>query len=121
MVNDTVKKAIESLYEGKCSVYGYGAVVDERTHLKSNKEYLIYDNIPCRLSVKSVNSASSEEIASSIAQEVKLFLNPQYEIKAGCKIVVTQNNVTTTYKNSGQANVKSNHQEIILELFKGWA
>lgn len=121
MVNDMVKKAIESLYDGKCSVYGYGVVVDEKTHLKSNKEYLIYDSVPCRLSVKNVNSAVSSEVASNIAQEVKLFLNPKYEIKAGCKIVVTQNGVTTAYKNSGQANVKSNHQEITLELFEGWA
>lgn len=121
MVNDVVKRAIESLYEGKCSVYGYGVVVDEKTHLKSNKEYLIYDSVSCRLSIKNVNSAISSEAASSIVQEVKLFLSPDYEIKAGCKIVATQNGVTTAYKNSGQANVKSNHQEIVLEMFEGWA
>lgn len=121
MVNAAVKKAIESLYEGKCSVYGYGVVVDDKTHLKSNKEYLLYKDIPCRLSVKSVNSASFEEVASGITQEIKLFLSNEYEIKAGCKIVVTQNGVATAYKNSGQANVKSNHQEVVLELFKEWA
>lgn len=121
MVNESVKKAIESLYEGKCSVYGYGIIVNDKTHLKSNKEYLIYENIPCRLSVKSVSSANDGNVASGIVQDVKLFLSHDYQIKAGCKIIVTQNGVTTEYKNSGQPNIKSNHQEISLELFKEWA
>lgn len=121
MVNENVKKAIESLYDGRCDVYGYGAVTNTESHLTCNKEYTIYENVPCRLSVKSVVPSNQGEPVNSVAQEVKLFLSPDYNIKSGCKIVVTQNGVTTVYKNSGQPNVKSNHQEISVELFKEWS
>lgn len=120
MVNKNVKKAIESLYEGKCNVYGYGTVTDNKSHLTNNKEYMIFKDIPCRLSVKNVVPSNQGEPVNSVLQEIKLFLNPDYEIKPGCKIVVTQNGITEAYKNSSQPNVKSNHQEISLELFKEW-
>ena len=112
MVNKNVRKAIESLYKGRCDIYGYGVVTDTNSHLTENKEYIIYENI---------SAANQLEPFSNILQDVKLFLSPEYEIKAGCKINVTQNGVTTAYKNSGQANIKSNHQEIQLELFEEWA
>ncbi len=121
MVNKNVRKAIESLYKGRCDIYGYGVVTDTNSHLTENKEYIIYENIPCRLSIKNISAANQLEPFSNILQDVKLFLSPEYEIKAGCKINVTQNGVTTAYKNSGQANIKSNHQEIQLELFEEWA
>ena len=42
-------------------------------------------------------------------------------IKGGSKIVVTQNGRTQIFSSSGEAAVYPTHQEIILELFKGWA
>ena len=37
------------------------------------------------------------------------------------RVIVTQNGETTEYKNSGKPAIYSSHQEIILELFDGWA
>ena len=48
----------------------------------------------------------------------------QVEIPAGCKIVVTRfNNLERkfTYSKSGEAGVFTNHQEIQLEPWKGYA
>ena len=55
---------------------------------------------------------------------VKLFLSPDVKVPAGCKIIVTRPNDverTFTYSRSGEPGVFSNHQEIMLEPFRGWA
>ena len=120
MVNDTVKKALESLYEGLCSVYEYKQVKDATTQITGKKEVLVLTDIPCRLSSKSVVSSNQSENVNYAEKEIKLFLSKDIEIKAGSKIVVTQNGVTNAYKNSGVPAVHSNHQEIVLEIFKEW-
>ena len=60
----------------------------------------------------------------TFAQTVKLFLAPDVEIPAGCKIVVTRfNNLERkfTYSKSGEAGVFTNHQAIQLAQWKGYA
>ena len=55
---------------------------------------------------------------------MKLFISPDVETPAGCKIVVKRfNNLERefTYSKSGEAGVFTNHQEIMLEPFKGYA
>jgi hypothetical protein len=46
---------------------------------------------------------------------------PEIHVKPGSKLTITQNGVTTEYKNSGEPALFDTHQEIILELFKGWS
>ena len=70
-----------------------------------------------------VTSTNGDEVATA-QQVVKLFLSPDVKVPAGCKIIVTRPNDverTFTYSRSGEPGVFSNHQEIMLEPFRGWA
>ena len=57
----------------------------------------------------------------NLTQIVKLIISPDVNINPGSKIIVTNNGKITEYKNSGVPATYSNHQEIMLELFDGWA
>lgn len=149
------RKAIESLYEGRCTITerkkikkenkstGFvdvvarekvtvedlqrifiGDVSDIEKHYVEDLETLglqLYD-LPCRLSFKTINSTNqNDNAASAVVQIVKVFLAPEIKVKPGSKLTITQNDVTTEYKCSGKPAFYSTHQEIVLELFKGWA
>ncbi len=114
------KKAIESTYEGICTV------VEHRKVQKANKsigfeEVVTLENQPCRLSYKTITNAGENDVASSVFQIIQVFLNPEINIKAGSKLIITQNGITTEYKSSSEPAFYNTHQEIILELFKEWA
>jgi len=122
------RKAVESLYNGVCDVIEYKKVT------KANKstcfeEVTVLSKQPCRLSYKASTSMSlsikstqeNENLSSTMEQMIKLFISPDIEIKAGSKIVVTQNGKTVAYKGSGQPAIYKTHQEITLDLFEGWA
>ena len=114
------RKAIESLYDGKCTITEYQKVKKEN---KSTgfEELVVLEDIPCRLSFKTTNSTNQTDTASAVVQITKVFLAPEIHVKPGSKMTITQNGVTTEYKSSGQPAFYSTHQEIVLELFKGWA
>lgn len=80
----------------------------------------VLTDVPCRLSVSSSPPVSDGDVAKA-TQTVKLFYAPEIIIKEGSKITVTQNGVTTAYKQSGVPAVYQTHTETVLELFKGWA
>lgn len=115
------RKAIESLYEGTCTI------TEHQKIQKANKsmgfsEVVVLENQPCRISFQTINSTTpTESGASAISQVVKLFIAPEIDVKPGSKLTVTQNNVTAEYQRSGEPSHFSTHQEIILELFKGWS
>ena len=115
------RKALESLYDGTCTITEYKKVKKEN---KSTGfvESVVVENQPCRISFNTIsNTTSTETGASALVSVVKLFIAPEINVKPGSKITVTQNNVTTDYQNSGQPAYYNTHQEIILELFKGWS
>lgn len=56
-----------------------------------------------------------------VAQAVKLFLSPELTVPPGSKVVVRRSDREFTYTRSGEPGVFSNHQEILLTEFKGWA
>lgn len=115
------RKAIESLYDGKCTIIEHQKVKKED---KSTgfQDVVVHEDIPCRLSFKTVtNTKPTETAASAVTQITKVFLAPEIKVKPGSKMIITQNDVTAEYKSSGKPAVYSTHQEIILELFKGWA
>lgn len=115
------RKSIEILYNGRCTITEYQKVT------KANKstgfeEVTVLTDQPCKLSFGTINSASSTDSgASAVSQIVKVFISPDITIKPGSKLTITQNGVTTVYKNSGQPAVYSTHQEVTLELFEGWS
>jgi hypothetical protein len=115
------RKAIESLYVGRCTITEYEKVKKEN---KSTGfvETVMVENQPCKISFNTINSTTSTETgASALVSVVKLFIAPEIKVKPGSKITVTQNGVTTDYQNSGEPAYYGTHQEIILELFKGWS
>lgn len=116
------RKAVESQYDSICFIYEFGKKQDTsgKSKLTMEKEYLAAENIPCRISFSNIPAASENGATVSRQQSVKLFLAPEIMVKAGCKVVVAQNGVVTEYKNSGEPAIYPSHQEINLELFRGW-
>ncbi len=115
------RRALESTYEGVCAVTENREVTDERTGLSDQEEVTVCEGVPCRLSFEKQAAAGQTDTAASLTQGVKLFLAPETRIKPGSRVTVTQNGMTAEYAASGEPAVYSTHQEILLELFRGWA
>ncbi len=121
--NQVVKarKAIESLYDGTCTITEYKKVQKANKSM-AFKEVVVSNEQPCKLSFQTTNSTSQTETgASALTQTVKVFLAPEIKVKPGSKLTITQNQVVTDYTNSGEPAYYRTHQEIMLELFKGWS
>lgn len=115
------RKAIESLYDGICTVTEYhkGKKANGSTNFE---ETVVLENLPCRLSFKTVDKTSqTDNGASRVVQVVTLLVSPDVNIAPGSKLTVTQNNVTAEYQHSGSSAMYDTHQEIILDLFEKWS
>lgn len=114
--------AIKSLWRGKCTVtVRNNDTTDENTGRVVVGEVDTYTNEPCRISFDTVNATQPENNAANIVQSITLFIDREVVIPEGSKITITQNGVTAVYEKSGKPAVYSTHQEIPLEIFKGWA
>lgn len=111
----------EATYDGLCIIFEYHEVVDEKTKLSSEEEIAVIENQPCKLSFEKLNAVVQTETAAATTQGIKLFLAPEIKINSNSKIVVIQNKVTNEYSASGKPAIYPTHQEITLELFRGWA
>jgi len=115
------RKAIESTYNGVCTIIERRDVRDEKTKItRKNEEVPIIENQPCKLSFESLTATLQTDTIANQMQGVKLFIAPETPVKSGSKIIVDQNGVKTEYFASGVPAVYLSHQEIILELFRGW-
>lgn len=121
--NQVVKarKAIESMYDGTCTI-----IERQKVKLPNKstgfKDIVVLEDIPCRLSFKTItNTNQTETSVSAVVQVTKVFIAPEIQVKPGSKLTITQNDVTTEYKSSGQPAIYTTHQEIELELFERWA
>lgn len=121
--NQVVKarKAIESMYDGTCTI-----IERQKVKLPNKstgfKDIEVLEDIPCRLSFKTItNTNQAETGVSAVVQVTKVFIAPEIQVKPGSKLTITQNDVTTEYKSSGQPAIYTTHQEIELELFERWA
>ncbi|MCL1872963.1 MAG: hypothetical protein FWF85_02465 [Clostridiales bacterium] len=116
------RAAIERLYEGVCDIYGYTSSINPDNGENELEEVLLYVAQPCRLSYETQrNQAQQTNTGAIIDQQIKLFISPELVIPPGCKIIVTQNCMPATYKNSGQPAKYGSHQEISLELWEEYA
>lgn len=114
--------AIKSLWRGKCTVtVRNNDTTDENTGRVVVGEVDTYTDEPCRISFDTVNATQPENNAANIVQSITLFIDRAIAIPEGSKITVTQNGATAVYEKSGKPAVYSTHQEIPLEIFKGWA
>ncbi len=116
----TARKAIESLYNGRCTVIEYKDTFDETTRITRKSEVTVIENQPCRLSFVKQNTAVQTDTAAALTQTAKLFTAPEIQIKSGSKIIINQNGRTTAYSASGEPAVYFSHQEIMLEIFEDW-
>lgn len=115
------RKAIEATYFGVLTVTEQQKVKDEKSKLTKMIDVVVLENQPCKLSFEKLQATIQSESAATITQVTKLFVSPDISINAGSKITVSQDNVTTDYTCSGVPAIYPTHQEIILELFKGFA
>lgn len=114
--------AIKSLWRGKCTVtVRNNDTTDENTGRVVVGEVDTYTDEPCRISFDTVNATQPENNAANVVQSITLFIDRAVVIPEGSKITVTQNGATSVYEKSGKPAVYSTHQEIPLEIFKGWA
>lgn len=114
--------AIKSLWRGKCTVtVRNNDTTDENTGRVVVGEVDTYTDEPCRISFDTVNATQPENNAANIIQSITLFIDRAVVIPEGSKITVTQNGATAVYEKSGKPAVYSTHQEIPLEILKGWA
>lgn len=115
------RKAIESLYDGKCTITETQEVENE-DHTTSQEDVDVYTDIPCRLSVNTISAASdSDNGAASVSKVIKLFLSPDVTITSGAKVTVTQCSLSGVYRSASEPAMYHSHQEIILELQDRWA
>lgn len=118
---EKAKETIESMYYGTCDIIEYVDVYDDTTKKTSKTEKTVYTNEPCRLSYNTISYNTESDTTSEKNQIIELFISPDIQINPGSKIVVTQNGITTSYKNSGQPSIYKTQQSIILELFDDWS
>lgn len=111
---------LEMMYQDTCAIVEYQKVTNPDGS-KGFREVTIQDKIPCRLSFKSGQTTGNTESASPLTDDIELFLSPDIEVKAGSKIVVTHFSKETAYQKSGEPAIYEGHQQVHLELFKGWS
>lgn len=114
------RAAIESTYDAKCDIIERQSATENHI-TKNNQEVTVQEEKPCRISFEDIYSNTETDTEAKKSQKIKLFIAPEINVKPGSKIVVTGRGRTTTYKNSGEPAVYDTHQEIMLELWKGWA
>lgn len=118
---DMHRGAIEMLYLDLCSIYEYQNVKDPKTSISRKEEVLIQENLPCKLSYSSIDAAAVGDGAAQRNMIAKLFIAPEIEVKPGSKLVVMHNGISTTFANSGDPGIYTDHKEIMLKLFERWA
>lgn len=115
------RKAIEATYFGTLTVTEMKKEKDAKSKLTKTEPVIVLEDQPCKLSFETLKAAAQTDAAAAVTQVTKLFASPDVTIKAGSKITVTQDGVTTDYTASGIPAVYATHQEIMLELFERWA
>jgi hypothetical protein len=58
------RKAIESMYEGRCTIEGYEKYTDPNTHITKTRKVTIFENEPCKLSFEKLDAANRERVRS---------------------------------------------------------
>lgn len=116
------KENFEKLYDCKCDI------VEFKEILKPNKstgfgEEIVIQNQSCKISYESIATINIvNDNGAKKPLSTKLFISPDIKVKTGSKIIVTNNlGEVIEYQSSGEPAKYDTHQEIMLELFKGWS
>jgi len=121
-----LRQALELLWTDTCTVYTKERQRDPETGIVSFSEMAKWSGLSCKLSYDTmrfktnvIQTSTPEEISN-----ITLFLGKDVDtasIPAGSKIVIQHNGDEVTYAYSGIAKTHSNHQEIALREWNGWA
>lgn len=115
------KRAIQSLWDGRATVTVREGVYNPSNGRTEPREVDKVTDALCRISFDSVKSTEAYESAATASQTITLFIDPSVDIPEGSKITVIQNGAAGVYERSGKPAMYSCHQQVPLELFKGWA
>lgn len=114
MVNEN---PLSVLWIGRCTIYEYEDMTDPVTYQTTQKEVVVLEDEPCRLSYNREQATNIQSGAAVVSQSITLFIRPDLDIAPGSVIEITQHGRTTKYKGSGKPAIYTNHQEIVLELY----
>lgn len=109
------RAAIESTYEGLCTVTNFQTVKDPVSKVTGPQRALVFENEPCALSQTALSSSSKTGTDNTVSFNAKLFISPDVTIEAGSEIYVEQNGMRGTFKRVGKPFRYTTHQEISLE------
>ena len=112
------REIFEKFYFGTCTITEKQKTTNNVTHKTEYTDVEILSNEPCRLSHTTKTTSSKEGSITGVTKQTTLYIAPEHNIKAGSKIIVTQNGVTTAYEKSGEPAVYITHQSIPLSLWK---
>ena len=114
------RNAIEQLYEDTCTVIEYQSIKDPIIKVTKKQEVTVLIDQPCKLSFSTTKTTQNGDNVATVSQTVKLIVSSNVSLKAGSKIVVTHDGMEHVYKGSSEPCTFFTHQEVELELFKGW-
>lgn len=116
-----VNSPLSILWSGRATILEYEDITDPVTHQTTQKEVIVVEDEPCRISFTSEHITDPNTGVAKMTQFITLFIRPDLTIDAGSVIEVTQNGRTTKYQRSGKPSVYTNHQEIELTLYEDYA
>ena len=115
-----VRDALRVLWTDTCTVTEYQEYVRDNKST-GHTEVDVLTDVPCKLSFERLQTVGQTESAAELVQATKLFIDNEITIKPGSKITVYRNGRTFEYSQSGDPGVFTNHQEIPLTPFEGYA
>lgn len=115
-----VRRTIESMYDDICNIIEHQKV-RQPDGSSGFADVTVHENVPCKLSFQSDDATNETDSATRQTKVIEVFLAPEIKVKAGSKLVITHLGDTTEFKNTGVPSVYETHQEIILDIFKGWS
>lgn len=109
------RMAIESTYDGLCTVTEFQQVKDPVTKVTKQKQVVVLKDQPCALSQVTLASAHSSDTNNAIDYDAKLFISPDIKIKSGSRIRVVQDGMDYEFEETGEPFRYPTHQEIKLK------
>lgn len=109
------KKAVESLYDCKCTITGNKEKVKDPITKESKLVAKIkYKDIKCKISKQSLSKNTQTDTVNQIVYELKLFICPELTINQGDTITVLNKFGEKEVYKAGEGFKYNTHQEVIL-------
>lgn len=112
--------ALQRLWKDRLTVVEY-VEIQKPNGSTGFGEVIVLENIPCKLSFSTLQAVNQNDMNAAIVQVVKVFCSTNLSISAGSKLIVEHEGRTLEFSCSGEPGVFTNHQEIVLVPFRGWA